>query len=145
MNENQNSWSPKQGEQCWFKVFSNWSLGTYIGYDVIVEVHIGREAVEGGGYLLSSSQILPWEAMPNQKPKIKTISQIAVMEVESVRQMWEDPTMEMDMIHTLNVLKSRFTDLLDQEKGLLKLAHSEGARDKSNFDKWLKETFKLEE
>jgi hypothetical protein len=62
-------WQPIQGEQVWIKVFSNWSKGIYIGYDIMKGVHIVREPEEGGGNLLSSNEILPYKAMPNESKK----------------------------------------------------------------------------
>jgi len=66
--EPKQEWNPTQGEEVWIKVFSNWSKGIYIGYDVTKETHIVREDDEGGGHLMSSSQVLPYCEMPN-KPK----------------------------------------------------------------------------
>ena len=62
-------WTPSQGEVVWIKVFSNWSKGTYIGYDVIKNQHLVREAEEGGGHLFVSANVLPEHANPNE-PKI---------------------------------------------------------------------------
>lgn len=59
-------WKPEEGEEIWIKVFSNWSKGTYIGYDVHKKVHLARESKEGGGNLLVSSNILPYSDMPNE-------------------------------------------------------------------------------
>jgi hypothetical protein len=72
--EPKQEWSPTQGEEVWIKVFSNWSKGTYVGYDVTKETHIVREDEEGGGHLMSSSQVLPYYEMPN-KPKQKTLKE----------------------------------------------------------------------
>ena len=58
-------WAPKNGERVWIKVFSNWSLGTYIGFDTTENTHLVREDVSGGGSLMSSSQVLPESAYPN--------------------------------------------------------------------------------
>jgi hypothetical protein len=69
-------WTPTQGESVWIKVFSNWSIGTYIGWDIIKEVHIVREDVEGGGNLMSSKEVLPYFAMPNG-PKKETLEDAA--------------------------------------------------------------------
>ena len=57
--------TPTIGERVWIKVFSNWSLGTYVGYDVTINKHYVREDADGGGHLLSSSQVLPESANPN--------------------------------------------------------------------------------
>jgi hypothetical protein len=67
--EPKQDWQPIQGEQVWIKVFSNWSKGIYIGYDIMKGVHIVREPEEGGGNLLSSNEILPYKAMPNESKK----------------------------------------------------------------------------
>lgn len=69
-------WTPTQGEDVWVKVFSNWSLGTYIGYDVIKQTHLVREDEKGGGNLMSSKEILPYHAMPNE-PKEESIEEAA--------------------------------------------------------------------
>lgn len=71
--EPKQEWTPTQGEQVWIKVFSNWSKGTYIGYDTTKSVHLVREDKEGGGNLLSSSKILPYKSMPNE-PRQETIN-----------------------------------------------------------------------
>ena len=73
--EPKQEWSPTQGEEVWIKVFSNWSKGTYVGYDVTKETHIVREDEEGGGHLMSSSQVLPYYEMPN-KPKRETLEEV---------------------------------------------------------------------
>jgi hypothetical protein len=74
--EPKQEWSPTQGEEVWIKVFSNWSKGTYVGYDVTKETHIVREDEEGGGHLMSSSQVLPYYEMPN-KPKQEILEKVA--------------------------------------------------------------------
>jgi len=74
--EPKQEWQPIQGEQVWIKVFSNWSKGTYIGYDTTRSVHLIRECEECGGNLLSSNEILPDKAMPN-KPKQETLEKAA--------------------------------------------------------------------
>ena len=63
--EPKQEWNPTQGEEVWIKVFSNWSKGTYIGYDVTKQTHIVREDEKGGGNLFSSTEVLPYYAMPN--------------------------------------------------------------------------------
>jgi hypothetical protein len=72
--EPKQEWTPTQGEQVWIKVFSNWSSGTYIGYDTTKHIHLVRENEEGGGNLLSSSKILPYKSMPNE-PKQETLEE----------------------------------------------------------------------
>ncbi len=74
--EPKQEWNPTQGEEVWIKVFSNWSKGIYIGYDVTKETHIVREDDEGGGHLMSSSQVLPYCEMPNE-PKQETLEEAA--------------------------------------------------------------------
>jgi len=64
--EPKQEWKPKEGEEVWIKVFSNWSSGKYIGYDVDKEVHLVREPKEGGGHLFSSNLILSYSDMPNE-------------------------------------------------------------------------------
>lgn len=75
-------WEPSNGEKVWIKVFSNWSQGTYIGFDPIKKCHLVREDESGGGHLLSSKNVLPENANPNNivsKPK-KTGEYICRME-----------------------------------------------------------------
>jgi hypothetical protein len=67
-------WNPTQGEEVWIKVFSNWSKGTYIGYDVVKQTHIVREEEKRGGHLFSSIEVLPYYAMPNE-PQQETLEQ----------------------------------------------------------------------
>jgi hypothetical protein len=74
--EPKKEWNPTQGEEVWIKVFSNWSLGTYIGYDIDKEIHLVREPKEGGGHLFSSKFVLPYSDMPNE-PKQETLEQVA--------------------------------------------------------------------
>lgn len=62
-------WIPIQGKMVWIKVFSNWSSGTYIGFDTVKNIHIVREDESGGGHLISSSDVLPYSAMPNELKK----------------------------------------------------------------------------
>jgi len=76
MEETNQEWTPTQGESVWVKVFSNWSLGTYIGYDIIKQTHIVREDEKGGGHLMASKEILPYFEMPNQ-PKEETLEEAA--------------------------------------------------------------------
>lgn len=59
-------WIPIQGKMVWIKVFSNWSSGTYIGFDTVKNIHIVREDESGGGHLISGSDVLPYSAMPNE-------------------------------------------------------------------------------
>lgn len=72
--EPKKEWNPTQGEEVWIKVFSNWSLGTYIGYDIDKEIHLVREPKEGGGHLFSSKFVLPYSDMPNE-PKKETLEE----------------------------------------------------------------------
>ena len=72
--EPKQEWNPTQGEEVWMKVFSNWSKGTYIGYDVVKQTHIVREEEKGGGHLFSSIEVLPYYAMPNE-PQQETLEQ----------------------------------------------------------------------
>jgi hypothetical protein len=72
--EPKQEWNPTQGEEVWMKVFSNWSKGTYIGYDVVKQTHIVREEEKGGGHLCSSIEVLPYYAMPNE-PQQETLEQ----------------------------------------------------------------------
>lgn len=74
--EPKQEWTPTQGETVWIKVFSNWSKGTYIGYDVVKQTHLVREDEKDGGYLMSSSKVLPYYSMPN-KPKQETLEEAA--------------------------------------------------------------------
>lgn len=74
--EPKQDFNPTQGEEVWIKVFSNWSKGTYIGYDITKKIHLVREDEEGGGHLLSSSEILPYYSMPNI-PKQETLEEAA--------------------------------------------------------------------
>jgi hypothetical protein len=60
-------WKPKNGEQVWIKVFSNWSSGSYIGLDLGGKKHIVRSPKETGGQLMVSDKILPITATPNKK------------------------------------------------------------------------------
>jgi hypothetical protein len=80
--EPKQDWQPIQGEQVWIKVFSNWSKGIYIGYDIMKGVHIVREPEEGGGNLLSSNEILPYKAMPNESKK-ETLEELFKIEEAS--------------------------------------------------------------
>ena len=73
-------WTPSQGEVVWIKVFSNWSKGTYIGYDVIKNQHLVRESEEGGGHLLISADVLPEHANPNESKIDKKLSSIDWLE-----------------------------------------------------------------
>ena len=75
LEEPKQEWNPTQGEEVWIKVFSNWSSGKYIGYDVNKKVHLVREHEEGGGNLFSSAEVLPYYAMPNE-PKQETLEEI---------------------------------------------------------------------
>jgi len=70
--QTQTNWTPQNGEQVWMKVFSNWSLGTYVGFDTVKNVHLSREPEKVGGYLLASEQILPYNAMPNDVKRAKS-------------------------------------------------------------------------
>jgi hypothetical protein len=70
--EPKQEWKPKEGEEVWIKVFSNWSSGKYIGYDVDKKLHLVREPEEGGGHLFASSDILPYSVLPTE-PKQETL------------------------------------------------------------------------
>ena len=59
-------WKPKNGEQVWIKVFSNWSSGSYIGLDLDGKKHLVRSPKEAGGQLMISDKILPITATPNK-------------------------------------------------------------------------------
>jgi hypothetical protein len=74
IEEPKQEWKPKEGENVWIKVFSNWSNGIYIGYDTIKKVHLVREKDSAGGYLLSSSKVLPYKDIPNE-PKQETLEE----------------------------------------------------------------------
>ncbi len=74
--EPKQEWKPKEGEEVWIKVFSNWSSGKYIGYDVDKKTHLVRETEEGGGHLFISSHILPYSVLPNE-PKQETLEEAA--------------------------------------------------------------------
>jgi hypothetical protein len=79
-----NGYQPIQGEKVWIKVFSNWSSGTYIGYDIIKYKHLVREDLEGGGNLFESKEVLPYDSMPN-KPKQETLEEAAEVYAEIYR------------------------------------------------------------
>ena len=68
-NSEQLKWTPKNGEQVWIKVFTDWSSGTYIGLDADGESHLVRESKEGGYHLFSSTEVLPYDANPNEQRK----------------------------------------------------------------------------
>lgn len=79
------NWIPKNGEKVWVKVFSNWSSGTYIGFDNDKGMHLVREPESGGGNLFASSQVLPIESNPNNKNmKQKTAMQIYLDELNRI-------------------------------------------------------------
>jgi hypothetical protein len=61
--EPKQEWSPSQGEEVYLNVFSNWSKGVYIGYDVTKQAHIARD---NSGYIILSSEILPYYAILNE-------------------------------------------------------------------------------
>ena len=81
--EKELKWKPEIGERVWIKVFSNWSLGTYVGYDVTINKHYVREDADGGGHLMSSDQVLPESENPNDV-KNKTAVEWLVEEVELI-------------------------------------------------------------
>jgi hypothetical protein len=83
--EPKQEWTPTQGETVWIKVFSNWSKGTYIGYDVVKQTYLVREDEEGGGHLMSSSQVLPYYSMPN-KPKQETLEEAAMNNIPTAEE-----------------------------------------------------------
>jgi hypothetical protein len=74
--ETKQEWKPKEGEEVWIKVFSNWSSGKYIGYDVDKKLHLVREPEEGGGHLFASSDILPYSVLPTES-KQETLEEAA--------------------------------------------------------------------
>jgi hypothetical protein len=61
---------PKNGEQVWIKVFSNWSKGTYIGLDADRINHLVREPKEGGGNIFKSTEVLHIDENPNNEKRI---------------------------------------------------------------------------
>ena len=77
MEQSAVEWTPKNGERVWVKVFSNWSLGTYIGFDTIESKHLVREDAEGGRHLMASSQVLPEDANPNVPKQPTAVEWIA--------------------------------------------------------------------
>jgi len=83
-------WTPSQGEVVWIKVFSNWSKGTYIGYDVIKNQHLVRESEEGGGHLLISADVLPEHANPNESKIDKKQNSVEWL----VQQIWKNEPLE---------------------------------------------------
>jgi hypothetical protein len=76
-------WQPSAGERVQIKVFSNWSKGTYIGFDVVKQIHIVREDEEGGGNLFASKQVrqIP-EKLEDQKEKTVLTKLIADFNAE---------------------------------------------------------------
>jgi hypothetical protein len=72
--EPKQEWNPTQGEEVWIKVFSNWSKGTYIGYDVVKQTHIVREEEKGGGNLFSSTEVLPYTEAAKKEERIFNVS-----------------------------------------------------------------------
>ena len=128
-------WTPKNGERVWIKVFSNWSLGTYIGFDTIENKHLVREDADGGGHLMASSQVLPEDANPNASKELPTVEWIA----EKVR-------------HNPLMSSSDYNKLLEEaketEKKRLEDAYNAGIWDVGcrapNFDEYYKRTFKSE-
>lgn len=103
MEQSTVEWTPKNGERVWVKVFSNWSLGTYIGFDTIENKHLVREDAEGGGHLMASSQVLPESANPNALKQLTAVEWY-IKKIKEARQMCDDASMEMDIWHTLDVL-----------------------------------------
>lgn len=77
MEQSTVEWTPKNGERVWVKVFSNWSLGTYIGFDTIENKHLVREDADGGGHLMASSQVLPESANPNVPKQLTAVEWFA--------------------------------------------------------------------
>ena len=72
--EPKQEWNPTQGQEVWIKVFSNWSKGTYIGYDVTKQTHIVREEEKGGGHLFSSIEVLPYTEAAKKEERIFNVS-----------------------------------------------------------------------
>lgn len=85
--EPKQDFKPTQGEKVWIKVFSNWSKGTYIGYDITKKTHLVREDEEGGGHLFSSSEILPYNSTPNDH-KQETIEEATEREFPLMDTKW---------------------------------------------------------
>ena len=72
MQDKKTQFIPQNGEKIWIKIFSNWSIGTYIGLDEDQVHHLAREPKECGYHLLKSNEILPYEAMPNNTHQKET-------------------------------------------------------------------------
>ena len=53
------------GEVVWIKVFSNWSVGLFIGNDFLKNKYLIRESEQGGSNLYSGNEILKFESNPN--------------------------------------------------------------------------------
>ena len=70
-------WTPAIGEKVWIKVFSNWSLGTYIGFDVAKLKHVVNDTGNHKGAYLTSPDILPYDASPNEQYKKDPIKEAA--------------------------------------------------------------------
>jgi hypothetical protein len=90
---------PKNGDQVWIKVFSNWSSGTYIGLDADGKNHLVREPKEGGYHIFSSTQILPITENPNGPPipimqKVKAVQDDSdrwyVLPIDLANDFWID-------------------------------------------------------
>lgn len=123
-------WTPSQGEIVWIKVFSNWSKGTYIGYDVIKNQHLVRGSEQGGGHLLISTDVLPENANPNE-PKIdKKQSSIEWLE----EQYYESEG---------KLTRHDFEQAKQMEKEQMKEAHliADHYPRGYEFDKWYNETY----
>jgi hypothetical protein len=128
-------WAPKNGERVWVKVFSNWSLGTYIGFDAIENVHLVREDASGGGSLMSSSLVLPESTNPNVPKQLTAVE-------------WLFEQLENHNGVTRAGFEKCIQEAKEMEKEQIKNAYDEGVWDVGckapNFDEYYKRTFKSE-
>ena len=60
------TWTPTEGEKVWIKVFSNWSSGTYIGFDAVNLRHVVIDSGNPKGGYLVSPDVLHYDANPNE-------------------------------------------------------------------------------
>lgn len=61
------NYTPKNGEKVMIKVFSNWSVGTYIGLDDDGETHVVRLHRDVGNEIMLSKTIKPYTPPTPQK------------------------------------------------------------------------------
>jgi hypothetical protein len=118
--QTETNWTPQNGEEVWMKVFSNWSLGTYVGFDTVKNVHLSRQSDQAGGYILASKDLLPYSAMPNIVKK-----QTAVMSLlkELYGENW-----------STNVVAQDFANkYLEMEKGQIRNAYNQGVKEKEGL------------